>query len=497
MALKIALINPKMEGPYPPLGLGYISSYLRKYGAYSYDLKIIDGNICRDIRGAIEAFSPDIAGFTGHSPQILEAVRLSREIREWKPDIFQMIGGVHASADPDGTLKRGAFDLAVVGEGESTFIEAVDTFASGEKDALKGLNGTAHLEGDMFVMNPKRAQIADLDTIPFPARDLFDMDYYLKLSFGVRGLVRSGVTSITSSRGCPYSCTFCGVNIVFRKVRQFSREYCIAEIEELYSRYNARALYFADDTFITNKKSVETFCNRMLSTGLSKKVSWTAQARSNLINWDDVELLRLMKSAGCIQLEYGFESGSDRVLSLLKQNKVTVEDNQRAIDVTHASKLRVLGTFIVGTPDEHAEDLEMTKCFIRKNLEKLDYFQTFICTPFPGSPLYETCMERDLVEKDYFKELEKREHNNTVPVFTDTLPRETVIEALEYLDYLGIKKVKLRDKMLWVLYHLVKGKKDISHHDKFYIFKRLFFYFTSLIRPALGILHLRKAGRSL
>lgn len=485
MPVKIALINPKMEGPYPPLGLGYITSYLRRYGTHGYEIRIIDGNTCPDVRKAVERFNPDMVGFTGHSPQIKEAVRLSKEIREWRKDVFQMIGGVHVSADPINTLKRGSFDLAVLGEGEVTFVEAVDTFIGGGLSALKKIKGTAYLEGDKIVVNERREQIEDLDSVPFPARDLFDMDYYLGLSFGVRGLVRAGVTSITSSRGCPYSCSFCGVNIVFKKVRQFSREYCLEEIRELVTKYNARALYFADDTFITNKKSVATFCEALIRSGLSKRISWTAQARANLINWQDLDMLRLMKSAGCIQLEYGFESGSDHVLGLLKQNRVTVEDNQRAIDVTHRSGLRTLGTFIVGTPGERVEDLELTKDFIRNNMKKLDYFQTFICTPFPGSPLYETCMERGTVEADYFDEVEKREKNPGIAVYTDTLDHGLVVRTLKYLDYLGLKKVSLRDKAVWVLYHLVKGSRDVSHHDKLYIFKRLHFYFSSLFRPSV------------
>lgn len=484
MAVKIGLVNPRMEGPYPPLGLGYISSYLRKYGRHSYDIRIIDGNVCGDVNAEIEAFDPEIIGFTGHSPQIKQAVEISQKVRDWKKNAFQVIGGVHVSADPVNTLKRGAFGLAVLGEGEATFTEIVDRYIDGERETLRDIKGTAYREGAKVVLNERRPQIEDLDTIPHPARDLFNMDYYLGLSFGVRGLVRTGVTSITSSRGCPYSCSFCGVNIVFRKVRQFSRAYCLNEVEELVSRHKARALYFADDTFTANKKSVVTFCEQMIASGLSKKVIWTAQARSNLIGWNDLDMLKLMKKAGCVQLEYGFESGSDYVLGLLKQNKVTVEDNQRAIDVTSKSGLRVLGTFIVGTPGERVVDLDATKEFIRRNFGKLDYFQTFVCTPFPGSPIYETCIEKGMVEPDYFDELEKREKDLSVPVYTDTVPAGLVLEALRYLDYMGLKKVSTRDKVVWVLYHIFKGNKDVSHRDNLYIFKRLLFYFTSAFRPS-------------
>lgn len=483
MAVRIGLINPKMEGPYPPLGLGYIAGYLRKYGAHEYDIRIFDGNAHEDVRKGIEEFNPHIVGFTGHSPQVKEAVRLSNALREWRGGVLQVIGGVHISAVPEQTLKRGSFDIAVIGEGERAFLEIVDAYIDGamKTDAVKKIRGTAFMEGGRMVSNERMPQIENLDEIPHPARDLFNMDYYLGLSFGVRGTVKTAVTSITSSRGCPYNCSFCGVNIVFKKVRQFSREYCISEVTELAQKFGVRALYFADDTFIVNKKGVVKFCENLIRTGLSKKISWTAQARANLIDWDDMETLKLMKAAGCIQLEYGFESGSDHVLGLLKQNKVTVEDNQRAIDVTHKSGLRVLGTFIVGTPGERTVDLDMTKRFIEKNMKKLDYFQAFICTPYPGSPLYEICAERGLVEADYFAEIERR-GKVQVPVFTDTLPHELVRETLKYLDYLGLKKVKLTDKIVWVVYHLFKGSKDVSHHDKLYIFRRLVFYFVSLLR---------------
>ena len=485
--IRICLINPRMEGPYPPLGLGYVASYLRRYGHHRYNIKILDGNVHEDIRDMIMEFNPHIVGFTGHSTQIREAVTLSRHIREWRGDILQVIGGVHVSADTKNTLKRGAFDLAVIGEGERTFTEIVDTYIGGPRERLRDIKGIAYIEDDEFFMNEKREQIEDLDTIPFPSRDLFNMDHYLDVSFGIRGIVSSGVTSITSSRGCPYNCLFCGVGIVFKKVRYFSREYCVEEISELVGHYKVKGLYFADDTFITNKNKVVRFCELMIETGLARKVEWTAQARANLIGWDDLPLLKLMKEAGCIQLEYGFESGSDRVLGILKQNKVTVADNQRAIDVTKKAGLRVLGTFIVGTPDEREEDLDLTKDFIQRNIDKIDYFQTFICTPYPGSPLYELCKRRGIVKEDYFEELERRNREDGIPVYTDTIPHHVVLTTLKTLDYMGIKKVSLKDKIIWVVYHLIKGNRDVSHRDRLYIFKRLIFYFTSL----LGIQHLR------
>lgn len=460
MNIRICLVNPPLGGAYPPLNITYLAAYLRKYGSQEYDLRIVDGNVAKDMLKAIKEFNPHIVGFTALSPQITHAVKLSCGIREERKDILQVIGGVHVNADTKNTLQKGSFDLAVLGEGENTFLEIVEQFADEgrlPKDKIPSIDGVAFLEGDEIVYTKSRKQIENLDSIPFPARELLEIEFYLNKRFALRGSVQSRLATVMCARGCPYSCIFCCTGFVFKKVRDFSVNYTVSEVEEVVGRFGARMVYFYDDTFIVNKKKIYELCQLMIKRGLHKKVRWTAQARANLIGWDDLDLLKLMKKAGCIQVEYGFESGSQRILGLLKENLVTVEDNQRAIDVTHGAGLRVLGTFIVGTLGETREELKQTIYFINKNLKKLGYFQTFIATPYPGTKLYQMCKEKKLILEDYFAEEEKRARVSGRVVYNDAVSSKEVIEALDYLDYLGMKNVPIKDKLIWVMHHFFKN----------------------------------------
>jgi len=482
MKHRICLINPRLQGPYPVLGLGYISAYLQKYSSQKYEIMIIDGNVAKDILKEVLTFDPHIVGFTSLSPQALKAIELSQCIRNLKKDILQIIGGVHVNADTKNTLLQGSFDIAVLGEGEVTFLEIVEKYFDKGKlfvDDLLGIDGIAFRDQGKIVYTRKREQIQDLDSIPFPDRSLFDMKHYLGMSFGIRGIVQSRVTTIMSSRGCPYKCIFCCTGIVFHKVREFSSEYIIREIEELVKRYKVKRIYFCNDMFFINKSKIGEFCNLLIKKRLSKKINWSVQARTDLIHWDDLELLKLIKQAGCIQLEYGFESGSERVLGLLKNNLVTVSDNQRAIDVTKKTGMRVLGTFIVGTPGETKEDLNQTISFIHKNIKKLDYFQTFIATPYPSTKLYEICKQKNLLGEDYFIEEKKRSEVNGRYVYNDSLSSKEALEALDYLDYLGLKKVKFKDKLIWVVYSFFK---NIFKKGDYQLWQRLKLYFESMFK---------------
>ncbi|MBU4346030.1 MAG: B12-binding domain-containing radical SAM protein, partial [Candidatus Omnitrophica bacterium] len=435
--LRICLVNSRLEGPYPPLGIGYIASYLRKYGKDKYDIKIVDGNCCRDILKEVYKINPEIIGFTALSPQIKEAVDLSWQIRKWKKTIFQVVGGIHVSAMPEETLSKGAFDIEILREGEETFCELVDLFSRNKlsKDALERIKGVCFKDNGVFYCTPRREEIADLDMIPPPARDLFDMKHYLSYHLAIRGLTGSRITTVMGSRGCPFNCTFCSSKIVFKGVRQFSTEYLIAEIKDLIKQYNIKAVFFTDDTFTINKEKIRNFCTQFINEGLSAKIKWEVQGRVNLISWQDLELLQLMKKAGCVQIDYGFESGSERILDFLKKSTARISDNERAIQVTKKAGLQVMGTFMVGTPGETEADLEKTKDFVSKNFNQIGYFQTFVSTPYPGTELYDICFEKGLVAKDYFEQLSEEGLKKDGPVvYCDTVPREKVIEVLRYLN---------------------------------------------------------------
>lgn len=451
--IRICLVNPKLEGPYPPLGLGYLAAYLLRYGAYKYDIKIIDGNYSNDILKDILDFSPSIVGFSALSPQIKAAVELSSVLREREPGVFQIIGGIHVSADPELTLRKGSFDLAVLGEGEKTFQEIVDSFIkySGKTQFFLQIGGIAYLNQNSFVITPPRKEIEMLDTIPVPDRSLFNMRGYLSNYLMIRGLFGNKITTIHTSRGCPYSCIFCSCGIVFKKVRYFSIDYVVSEIKELLDKYKVKSLFFTDDTFIINKERVKKLCLRFIDEGIDKRIKWEVQGRANLIDWQDLPLLELMKKAGCVQIDYGFETGSDKILKFLKKDDVSIEFNQRAIEVTKAAGLNVMGTFMVGVPGETENDIDLTEDFISKNKDKIDNFQIFIATPYPGAQLYEICKSRNLVEKDYFTQILKEKQNSFIPFYSDTVTYEVALCAQKALNKLAVQKIRLMNKLKWLL----------------------------------------------
>jgi radical SAM superfamily enzyme YgiQ (UPF0313 family) len=453
--IKISLVNPRLTGPYPPLGLAYLASYLKKYGRNDYEVRVFDGNYSRNIIKDILDFSPAIVGFTALSLQIEEAVNLSAVINSKIPDILQIIGGIHVSAEPESTLRRGKFDLAVIGEGEETFREIVDNFAEcGKTDKFYSkIKGVAYLDDGSLVINPPREEIDVLDRIPQPDRMLLNMKGYLSNYLMIRGLSGNGITTIHTSRGCPYSCAFCSCGIVFKKVRYFSVEYVISEVKDLIEKFKIKALFFTDDIFILNKERVKKICQRFIEEGINKKIKWEVQGRANLIDWQDLGLLRLMKEANCVQIDYGFETGSDGILKFLKKKDASIEFNRRAIEITKKAGLNVMGTFMVGIPGETAADIDLTKNFVLENRDKIDNFQIFIATPYPGAELYEICCRKNLVKRDYFEQLSKEKEKGFSPSYTDTIPCDKINETQRMLNRLALKKIRFTDKVKWLLYN--------------------------------------------
>lgn len=451
---KIGLINPG-KGYYPRLGLGYLASYLLKYCSLHCDIKIFDASYDSNIVQNILKFKPNIIGVTALSSEIFEAFGISKKIYSFDKSILQVIGGVHVTALPEQTLRNGNFAIAVLGEGEETFLEIVEHYfqMGSPRNNLCKIKGIGYIEDNQYIETGVRPTINHLDKIPFPARDLLNMKFYNSYYHLTRAVPGSKLATISSSRGCPYNCTFCSSKIVFKKVRRFSPEYTVSEIKELIEKYKVKRLFFLDDTFIVDKNHIKNFCNLMIEKNLNIRIRWEVLGRSNLIKFEDLELLLLMKEAGCEAIDYGFESGCPRVLKFLKGETINIEDHQRAIEVTRKAGLKVFGTFMIGTPDEREEELEETVRFIERNLNKIDRFDTFITEPFPGSKLWEKCVEKNIVHSDYLYQHEK-ERGQKLLVYTDTIESSKIYETLKYLDRLAFRKIKLINKIFWIFYNL-------------------------------------------
>ena len=420
--LKICLVNPgKLSKTQPPLALAYLAAYLRKYGGYNYEIKIADENAGENIFKVIKNFKPHIVGITATTFQIARASEIASYTKKEDKNILTIIGGVHVTALPEFTLRTTDFDIAVIREGEETFRELVDKFISREGvfslEDLKTIKGIAYKRDGIFI-NEERGFIENLDNIPFPARDLLDMDFYLQPGIVIKAFPPLSSATIITARGCPYDCIYCGNPYLYkRKVRFHSPERMVSEVEYLVREYNVKSFYFVDDILTLNKKRIRRFCELLIEKDLYKSIIWSCQGRANLVTEKDLELYKLMKRAGCIQLEFGFESGSERVLGFLKNHSVTVSQNQVAINIIKKLRMRIIGYFMIGTAGETKEEMLETQDFINKNLNTLDSFQIGYTTPYPGSKLWDLySVDKNVTEKLWEEYVPYFKFNNFIKV---------------------------------------------------------------------------------
>lgn len=373
---------------WPPLGLAYLAAILRNNG---HSVQILDRDlILRKNKfdydktdeitlGLIKDFSTKVVGFSVTTPNVSDANVFSKKVKGNNSSIITVMGGPHCAGEPVSTLEIcHGIDMLVRGEGEMTMLDIANCLPL---NAIKGLtyrkpDGSIHSNSDMPL-------IENLDALPFPARDLIDMNYYTRPSRFISRNLSLRATHVFTARGCPYNCHYCaGPLLGQRKVRYHSPHRVVSEIEELISRYSIEAIYFAEDMFLSSKQRAKEITSLFKERGIHKKIVWMAQISPKVA---DADLLAMMKEAGCVHVEYGFESGSQRVLDLM--NKTTnVKRNKEIALLTRKSALRFQGNFIVGYPGESEEDFKKTISFIkdtRPNNVSLNIFM-----PLPGTEIY-------------------------------------------------------------------------------------------------------------
>lgn len=401
--MKISLINPFVDFPEPSsLGLLYIAAVLERAGyevsvnnIHDYEWKNIENTPQRYIEKLVDK-STDLIGFTCLTPQFPKYKFLARQIKEKFPEIPIVVGGVHPTALPYGVLRENETDFIVIGEGEETMLEFCERLNEGR--SLQDCRGIGYKQNNgELIINPPRPLIQNLDSLPFPARHLIPYDKYITGS-SIRGYWSNRGASTMVSRGCPFNCIYCSSHLMFgRKVRYRSPQNVILEIKQLKDEYKIDSLWFMDDTFTVNKKYVTEFCDLLREEGID--IKWSCQSRVDTVV--DKELLHKMKKAGCVQIELGVESGSDKVLKALKKG-FTVSQVVLAFKLIKEAGIRPLATFMLGNPSEDYSDIRRTRDLVKQI--KPAYAQFFITTPYPGTELYSMAIENGwLKTEDYSK----------------------------------------------------------------------------------------------
>jgi len=389
-SLNLLLLNPPARQimsesmVVPPLGIAYLAAVIRRAG---YRVAIKDASAEQMSWERLVTFlkkeRPDILGLSSMSPTIDVALKAVNVARPFVSTII--MGGPHVSVWGQEIFRQcPELDLGVVGEGEETMVELMAALAAGRSPA-----GVPGVIGKSFV-GPSRPLISDLDTIPFPARDLLPLDrYHYPFSKTRR------ITTLFTSRGCPFECIFCDKSIFGTRWRARSAQNILAEIDELVERFNIPSMIIYDDLFTLDDERTRDICEGILSRGY--KLDWKCESRVNLVNSNT---LKLMKRAGCTMIAYGVESGNQVGLDYLNK-KITIEQIKRAFAHTHEAGIATMAYFILGIPVESYED-ELHTINFAKELNP-DYVQFSVLSPFYGTKLHQ-----EAVDKEWYREIHAR-----------------------------------------------------------------------------------------
>ncbi|MDD5645315.1 MAG: radical SAM protein [bacterium] len=424
--MKVALVNTpfvNLYGPiklsagrYFPLGLGYISSFLKQYG---HNVRIYDpeatGADMNLLRKELSDFNPGLVGITSATPNFQNAVEIAKMAGEFPSNPRVVLGGVHATALGEEILKRyRCFDFIISGEGELTFRDLLDCMCSG-RPRLDDIDGLIYRDGEKITKNRARKWIEDLDSLPYPDRDAVPARFYRPHSYNA---VSKSWATVVTGRGCPFKCTFCASYLTTGyKYRTRKSSKIVEEIEYLVNRYDIKQIVFLDDTFTLFKDRVKEICGGIIDRGLD--IKWSCFARVNTLDEDTLEI---MKKSGCYCLSFGFESGSNDILKKMKKG-TTVEECAGVMEKVRKIGLKSLGFFILGAEGETRETINRTIKFARELGPTLAFFNMPV--PYPGTELFER----------YFGKTEVRNWEDFVAVGVNPVMKPEGVTAGEMRNY--------------------------------------------------------------
>ncbi|MFH1189207.1 MAG: radical SAM protein [Candidatus Omnitrophota bacterium] len=380
-----------------PQGLSYIAAVLSRAGhdveIYSQDkyhypdehlTQYLDKNRFDVIGVSV------IAGYY----QYRKLLAISEAINRSKKRPFYMLGGHGPAPEPEFFLNKTQADVIVMGEGEETVIELMKALSG--RTSLRDIKGIAFREEDRVIANEKRPLIKDVDSIPFPAFELFPIEYYRLLRMPHMS-ASDFLMTVISGRGCPFKCTFC-----YRMDEGFrprSSESIIDEIRLLKERYMVNYILFQDELLMSSEARTARLCEDMIKAGL--RIKWHCNGR---LNYAKPKVLKLMKEAGCVFVNYGIESMDDEVLKNMRK-ALTTDQIVKGVEATIASGITPGLNIIFGNLGDNRRTLEKSVKFLLK-YGHVDQMRTIRpVTPYPGSELYRYAIKKKLLKdcEDFYE----------------------------------------------------------------------------------------------
>ena len=390
--MRVTLIKPRNPNIHdsaviPSVGLGYLCTQVRRRG---HDVEILDAVKERwspeQLIAELHKKRSDVYGISCFSNTFQAGIHIAHAVKSHEPASLIVMGGPHATFEPEEVLQETSVDIAVVSEGEEAFPDLVELCRNGEhrdhNALLKIPNLVFHHKGKVC-RTPVR-HIPDIDLLGLPAWDIIRPETYPLAPHGLFAR-RGPVCPIVATRGCPYPCLFCGAGrIMGRRLRKRSQENILEEIHLLHERHGILEFHFLDDNFTLDTEWAMGLCDGIIRKDF--KILWSL---TNGVRLDTLHetLIRRMEKAGCYSMGVGIESGSEKVLDRIRKGITLQEVREKVSLIKRVSSIRIVGFFILGLPFETRSDMEHT---IQVSCElPLDaaYFGNYI--PFPGSPLYD------------------------------------------------------------------------------------------------------------
>ncbi len=438
--MKILLVNPPVEnilignnpevldeerGFNPPLGLLYLATYLKKFS--DHEVRILDcppENVgFNSLAAFARDFHPDVTGLTAMSFTLLDVMESIRVIRREIPSCRIVLGGPHPHLFPHETMELPGVDFVIMGEGERPFAELLATDLEDEK-SLGKVKGLVWRDGSGAIRtNPLPELIRSLDEIPHPDRTLTPFRKYSSLMAR-----RSPVTTMITSRGCPYGCTFCDRPHLGKLFRAHSAAYVVDEMKAI-AALGIQEILVYDDTFTIDRTRVLEICDLITRDRL--KISFDIRARVNTV---DEIMLRALKRAGCERIHFGVEAGTPEMLKVLNKG-ITLDEVEAAFRMARRAGIRTLAYFMIGNPGETREQVYQSLDFMKKI--DPDFAHVTILTPFPGTKIYSEAMNRGIIKDDPWRRFAEKPDPLFAPAYWEEHLKRPELQALIRKAYQG------------------------------------------------------------
>ncbi len=390
------IVNNVGDGYSFPLGLPYVSSSMKKAGfnVFTLNLNHYPGCVEDLIREKIKKYHIDAVFTGGLSFQYYPLYQLAEAVKKIDKDMFLMVGGGIITGDPQAAMKALEYaDAGAIGEGEITVVEVARALENGTP--LSKIDGLIIKNPDgKYVQTPERKEIEDIDSIPWPDYDGFELEKSFESTPGVSGLNSTRTIFMLGSRSCPYQCSFC-FHTVGKKYRQRSLDNFFEELEYNIKKYHINFVCIADELFSYNNERVSEFCDRIKK----YNIKWWAQFRvDSLDEW----VLKKVKESGCSTMSFGLESADNTVLKSMGKN-ITIEQTDKTLKQVYDAGVSFEGAFIFG---DEAETYETANNTLNYWLEHTEYkINLNTITVFPGCRLYKNAVAKGII-KDPVKYLQ-------------------------------------------------------------------------------------------